>query len=328
MIMEKPGRRECRMEISFIIPVFNEEKILADQLASIRKYSPAGLSRELIVVDNHSTDESVRVARDNGVDLVLQSPGNVAALRNEGARHAKGRYLVFLDADVFLTWEWLENIDRALSELKESPRTVTGSWVSIPTPGLWIERTWFARLQETGHSHINTGHLIIAREQFEDLGGFDEHFATGEDYEFSVRAVQNGFALFDDRRLKVIHHGYPGTLRQFFIREVWHGEGDYHDLTAFANSPIAVASQISLVSFAVGAGLAIYLGYAAWAALGLMPLSVVAVGAAMTRWRPSRPRDLPAIILLSYVYFLARGLSLFKAFWHDLTNRQSGRARR
>ena len=314
------------LDLSFVIPVFNEEEILARQLESIRRHTPPELSKELIVVDNYSTDNSVKVALENGVDILLQCHGTVAALRNEGARHANGKLLVFLDADVFLTEEWGKHIVNTLTEMLRSPSTVTGSWVCIPTPGTWIENTWFARMQQTAHSHINSGHLLILKRSLEELGGFEESLVTGEDYEFSVRARNAGYALHDDSRLKVIHHGYPRTFWQFFRREVWHGEGDYHDWAAFVKSPIAIASQLSLDILFIGAGLAVLLENFLLAALGLIPLSVVAIGIAVTRWRPSRLRDLPAIILLSYAYFIARGFSFFKVLWDRLVNRQAGQA--
>lgn len=318
-IMQDIDRTEDMPDLSFIIPVFNEEEVLASQLASVHKYTPTGLSKELIIIDNYSTDNSVNVALDGGIDLLLQSQGTVAALRNKGARHAKGAFLVFLDADVFLTEEWQGNIVQALTELRSSPHTVTGSWVCIPAPGTWIENTWFARMEGAVHSHINSGHLLIPRQAFEELTGFDESLVSGEDYEISVRAQKAGYVLFDDSRLKVIHHGYPKNLWQFFKREIWHGEGDYHNWITFLKSPIAVAGQLSLGMIVIGAGLAVILGNNQWAALGLVPISVVAVGATVTRWRPSRLRDAPAIILLSYVYFIARGVSLYKILWQRLT---------
>jgi glycosyltransferase involved in cell wall biosynthesis len=312
--------RQCSVDISFITPVFNEAELLAKQIASIRRHTPAGLSKELIIVDNYSTDESLTVASDNHADLILQSHGTVAALRNEGANHAKGKLLVFLDADVFLTEEWESSISAVLAELQKAPHTVTGSWVSTPAPGTWIENSWFARMQQTVHSHINSGHMLILRRSFQELGGFDENLLTGEDYEFSVRAVNAGYVLFDDNRLKVIHHGYPRTLWEFFKREVWHGEGDYHNLASFLKSPIAMASQLALWVIVIGAVLALFLENYLWALIGLIPLSMIAVGAAITRWRPSSPADLPAIILLSYVYFVARAFSLYKAIWRKLAH--------
>jgi len=298
-------------EISFVIPVFNEERILAKQLDCIQEFKPAGMTTEIIVVDNCSTDNSAEVARSKGVDAVIQCSGTVSAVRNLGVEHSSGSILVFLDADVFLTDEWKRNIGQTLSRLAEDPLIVTGSWVCIPSPGSWIERTWFARLEETPHSHINSGHLIISRQAFEMLGGFDENLVSGEDYDLSVRAETAGCRLNDNKALKVVHHGYPKTVGAFFKRELWHGEGDYLSVKTFLASPIAIAGFVSVLVLACGIILSIGTGELSWLGYGMIPLAV-ATGSAAWRWRPSRPSYFPVVILLSCVYFLARGLALFK----------------
>jgi hypothetical protein len=316
--MNESAGKQDRPVLSFVIPVFNEGEIFREQLASIRRYVPGELSIELIVVDNYSTDNSFEVARESGVDVLLQARGTVASLRNEGARHARGTFLVFLDADVCLTGEWQENILPALAELDKSPHTVSGSWVCVPSPGTWIENIWFARMERVFHSHINTGHLLMLRSSFAELGGFDESLASGEDYEFSTRAKENGYVLNDDSRLRVIHHGYPKTTWQFFRREVWHGEGDCLTLAAFLGSPIAIAGQVSLLGCIIGISCALILKCFVCGIPGFIPATIVATGAALTRWRPTNLVEFPAIMLLSFVYFIARGISLYSVLWKRL----------
>jgi glycosyltransferase involved in cell wall biosynthesis len=298
-------------DISFVIPVYNEADILARQLESIRQYVPAELDRQVIVVDNGSTDNSVQVAHAGGADIVLERSGTVAASRNAGASHATGEVIIFIDADVLLTDRWRDHIVAAIDALKSVPMTITGSTVSVPPGGNWIERSWFAPKQEAQRNYINTGHLIVIRASFDVLGGFREELVSGEDYEFSMRARQQGYRLYDNKQLRVIHHGYPRSLLQFARRERWHGEGDYQGWRAFTGSKIAIASQLCLAAALTAAGMAVASGNAVWLLAGLVPLTAISTVAAVTRWRPAAIADLPAVILLGHVYFSSRAAALF-----------------
>src|SRR5690606_32421845 len=156
---------------------------------------------------NGSTDETLALARSGGADVVLQAPGSVAAVRNAGATEASADVLLFLDADVFPTELWAQELHGTISRLKADERLVTGSWVSVPDDCSWLERFWFKPLENGRNSHINSGHLILSRRLFEELGGFDVALKTGEDFDLSMRAKDRGATIHDDPKLKVIHEG-------------------------------------------------------------------------------------------------------------------------
>lgn len=91
-------------QISIIIPVFNAEKYLKKCLDSVLT-SMKGYEGEILVIDNDSSDDSLVVLKEYGKEYpdiisVLQchTPG-AAAVRNFGARKAKGEYIWFIDAD-------------------------------------------------------------------------------------------------------------------------------------------------------------------------------------------------------------------------------------
>jgi len=87
--------------ISFIIPAFNEEKLIGKLLELLSNYHG---DHEIIVSDDNSTDTTVDIARKYTDKVVLNQSGKrgVAANRNRGAKIARGEYLVFIDADMFL----------------------------------------------------------------------------------------------------------------------------------------------------------------------------------------------------------------------------------
>lgn len=85
---------------SIIVPAYNAAQTLAETLASISAQSFADF--EIIVVDDGSTDNTVRIARDHGdqrLRVVRQINRGLAGARNTGIAHARGEYIGFCDAD-------------------------------------------------------------------------------------------------------------------------------------------------------------------------------------------------------------------------------------
>src|SRR5436190_927697 len=91
------------MKISIIIPAFNEERLIAGTLASLREgmeeLSRRGFESELIVCDNNSTDRTAEIARGVGATVVFEPVNQIARARNRGAAAASGDWLIFVDAD-------------------------------------------------------------------------------------------------------------------------------------------------------------------------------------------------------------------------------------
>ena len=91
------------MDVSVVVPAFNEEAGLEASLRSIRAamraFDEAGWASELIVCDNNSTDRTAEIARAAGTRVVFEPHNQIARARNTGAAHAAGRWIVFVDAD-------------------------------------------------------------------------------------------------------------------------------------------------------------------------------------------------------------------------------------
>ena len=90
------------MHLSIVIPAWNEEKLLPATLQALHSacasFSAAGISWEVIVCDNNSTDRTAEVARASGASVVFEPVNQISRARNTGAAAASGSWLLFLDA--------------------------------------------------------------------------------------------------------------------------------------------------------------------------------------------------------------------------------------
>ena len=295
------------MIFSFIIPTYNEERNIVSTLDALKKHVPG--EYEVIVVDHGSTDRTADLAGKNSVNVYLHPEGTIGGLRNYGVNKSSGDILVFLDADVLLTAEWEKHIGDVASLLCDGKRILTGSWYSVPEDSKWIEKYWFEPLQHGDNTHINSGHLIISRELFDEIGGFDGRLETGEDYDISMRAKAAGLQIIDDINLKVIHEGYPKSLIEFIKREYWHGKGDADSVRTFIASKVAVLGvvfvvlHIALVLAALTSEIILVPVLAAF-------ILIIIFGSSFLKYKKE---PLPTIFVntvLYYFYFWARGASV------------------
>ena len=87
--------------VSVIVPVFNEEKNIAKLLTSIKDQSYRKI--EIIIVDDASKDNTVLISKKLGAIVYIRKHAERSVQRNFGAKRAKGKYLLFLDGDMELT---------------------------------------------------------------------------------------------------------------------------------------------------------------------------------------------------------------------------------
>lgn len=315
-----------RLLASIVIPAYNEQAVVGRQIACVRANSPPGLL-EIVVVDNCSTDATVTVAREAGADLVVTTPGTISEVRNFGVSRTGGAVLIFLDADVFPTPAWGSRIAGVVQKILADPLLITGSWVCIPSKATWIERYWFKPLQAGSRTHMNGGHLIMSRELFERLHGFDARLRTGEDFDLSTRAVQQGARLVNDADLVVEHEGYPKTLGEFFRREMWHGMGDFASMPHFFRSRLAIVGVGLLHLLVFSAIAALVLRDVRWLAGALLVTLAAGGAAAAIKYRAADAVTRLVNSGLYCVYLIARGASLYAALASFRPKRAAGASR-
>jgi cellulose synthase/poly-beta-1,6-N-acetylglucosamine synthase-like glycosyltransferase len=178
------------MLISVVIPAFNEEAYLGETLAGLGRAAELLLKRggaptEIIVVDNDSTDSTAEVARVLGAAVVKESRRNIAAVRNTGARSARGDVLVFVDADTVVPDETLWRVVEVMGE----PNCLGGAVDADYSPRRLTSKIYLRAWRVGGKlSGIAQGATqFCRREVFSALGGYDETLFMCEDVDFYWR---------------------------------------------------------------------------------------------------------------------------------------------
>lgn len=316
-----------KVDLSFIIPAYNEEESLPKLLDSISMHVPASLIYEVIVADNGSADTTIRIAKKYKAVVIVDETATVARLRNLAAKQAKGHVIVCLDADIVLTEEWGRNIEGVYQSLVDNPWQVTGSRCGITVQPGWIERIWYVPLLKKQVNYINSGHLITSLELFNHVGGFDESLESGEDYAFSQSAISVDAEIINNYSLAVVHEGYPKTLLQFIRREIWHGCGDCTSLSRIKSSKVTVVSLL-FTSLHIASLLSVLI-FSNWGLglTGLLMISGICVFSAVYKHGSTSIRNLMVVSSLYYFYFVSRFLSCISVWIHRSSQHRKRRIR-
>jgi len=185
------------VKFSVVVPAYNEEKCISETLRALRNQTFADF--EVIVKDGGSRDRTVRIAK-RFADKVVSVPDSSAAdARNQGARHARGEILVFMDADTFLPSQTLERFNK----LMNNEHVVGGSCRKVPQSRSLLDRllyefvnlsTFVSCRMGLGGAHGNC--MLIRRHVFERIGGFNPNIIVAEEQELVRKARRFGRYVF------------------------------------------------------------------------------------------------------------------------------------
>lgn len=219
-----------------VVPTRNSGPSLRACLDSIAHQSYPAI--EILVVDNHSTDTTLEIARA-ATPLVYTCGPERSAQRNAGARAARGRYLVFIDSDMVLAPDVIEQCMHVASTY-EGVRGVIIPERSMGE-GYWARCKALERSCYVGDDSIEAARFFD-RAVFEALGGYDEALTGPEDWDLSQRVREVG-AL---RRISAYITHLEGRLT---LRETMHSKF-YYGKTAgqyLRKQPASATRQLQLV---------------------------------------------------------------------------------
>lgn len=189
---------------------------------------------QTIVVDDGSTDGTAEFVEHSfpGVEILRLPPSGLSAARNAGARLARADVLAFTDDDCVPDREWLE---RVRDFLDSHPECAAVGGPNLPQkPRDWREAVVCAAPGAPSHvmlddviaEHLPGCNLVVRREAFEEIGGFDPRFHTaGDDVDFCWRLQDAGHRLGFEPTAFVWHWRRP-TLRAYLRQQMGYGRAE------------------------------------------------------------------------------------------------------
>jgi glycosyltransferase involved in cell wall biosynthesis len=220
--------------VSVVITTKNEEQNIENCLKSIRNQTFNSI--ELIVVDNFSEDKTAEFAKKYGAEVYFR--GNErSAQRNYGAKVARGKYLIYLDADMILSPTVIEeciskcecnNVDALYV-----PERIVGE-------GFWIKVRDFERSFYTGT--VIDAVRFVRRDLFFQVGGFDETLIGPEDWDFDkkIRKIgRTGVAI-----VPLYHNEGQFSMKRYLKKKDYYTDGIQRYIKKWGPDDLETAKQV------------------------------------------------------------------------------------
>jgi glycosyltransferase involved in cell wall biosynthesis len=212
-------------KVSVIITTRNEEKNVKKLLESLKKQMYKNI--EVILVDNQSTDNTVKISRDYTKKIFSYGPER-SAQRNFGAINSTGEYLLFIDADMELTPHVVSECLKAI-KLNKNIAGIVIPEESIATD-FWGEVKAFERsfYNESGDQTTDAARFFN-KSIFDEVGGYDESLTGPEDWDLPERIQKKGYKI--GRITAVIkHHERIESLVSLARKKYYYGLKAYRYL--------------------------------------------------------------------------------------------------
>ncbi|MDO4797471.1 MAG: CDP-glycerol glycerophosphotransferase family protein [Coriobacteriales bacterium] len=217
---------QCRYDVSVIVPVYNAEGHLGRCVASLDAQTARQDSFEVVLINDGSTDGSLALCRDLAATrsnyVVLDQPNQgVSAARNAGIRAARGRYIMFLDSDDWLSKGTIKALvstfDRYADQIDLLALGVT--YTIVETGATWRHKrdTWLTHtgvypLDEYPHVAQSTPTVCI-RNEGAQTPRFPTGMRMGEDQYFNTKVLARKGVLGYCAKARYYHVEHEGSSR-------------------------------------------------------------------------------------------------------------------
>lgn len=198
---------------SVVIPLYNKADTILRTLKSVQ--NQVFNDFELIVVDDGSKDGGASVVEKFNsqfpVKLIRQSNQGVSAARNAGSRAARGRFIAYLDGDDEWRPEFLQEMKKIVDLHPEAqvmgsnyefcgPHSISSGLCRNRIDKVNIFREWVFRIP------LNSSSMVVSKDAFSDVGGYDSTLHYFEDAEFLFRLGEK-YNFFISRRILSRYNG-------------------------------------------------------------------------------------------------------------------------
>ena len=203
--------------VSIIVPTKNSADTIGKCLASLKMQSYSNI--EIILVDNYSQDDTLRIAKKYGAKIYQVGPERSAQV-NLGVSKASGKYVYRVDSDFVLepgvVFEAVESCEKFGYDAIVIHNT------SDPTISFWAKVRKMER-DSYRNDEINVAARFWKKEVFEAIGGFDVNLIAGDDYDLHNRLLKGRYKI-GWIKAEETHIGEPRSMAEIFRKHYFYGQ--------------------------------------------------------------------------------------------------------
>jgi mycofactocin system glycosyltransferase len=231
----RPCARGFTPTVSIVIPVYNRSPEIGECLEALLGLDYPEERREIIVVDDGSTDGTREVVSRYPVRLIArEANGGQSAARNLGVQHAQGEIIAFIDSDCVAEPAWLTEL---VPYFQDQRLGLVGGYVAA-----YFQKTWLDRYESVASPlnmgrtlvmaepadldfYVPTCNLLVRKEAYLEVGGLDEARRFGEDVDLCWKLRKQGY-----RQLYVpagpVRHKHRSRLRHSAVQRFHYGTSE------------------------------------------------------------------------------------------------------
>lgn len=236
------------MQLSVIIVSYNVRQLLFETISSVYK-TMGSISAEVIVVDNNSTDGTVEMVEKEFPDVKLianKTNAGFSRANNQGSAIARGKRILFLNPDTVVSAGALQKLLQYMDEhpncgiaspalLSRDGNFQKNGWTRFSILTIFLDMTYLSRLfskskifsgyeyggqdfdAERRAGYVSGAALMIERELFNKLGGFDENLFWAEDVDLCTRAHLSGWEVWYVGTAQITHYGGESSKKNIKV---------------------------------------------------------------------------------------------------------------
>jgi mycofactocin system glycosyltransferase len=223
------------LSVSIIVPVKNRSQEIASCLQSLAHLDYPSEKVEIIVVDDASDDHTPEVVGQFPVRLIaLPQPKQASFCRNLAAQDASGEILAFIDSDCLADPCWLRELIPAFKDVEMG---AIGGMVDAYYEAKGLDRyekvksslkigSWFRSTHEAdSFFYVPSCNLLVRRDLFLKVGGFEEDLHVGEDVDLCWRLRDEGYHI-EYRPAGKVYHRHRNQIKSFCSRRFDYGTSE------------------------------------------------------------------------------------------------------
>jgi cellulose synthase/poly-beta-1,6-N-acetylglucosamine synthase-like glycosyltransferase len=210
--------------VSVVVPARDSEGTIASCLDALLAQDYPARRREILAVDNGSTDRTPEIIRAREVTYLSEPARGVSNARNRGIEASHSEIVALLDADCVPEPGWLSELVRAFDDtgvgcvagrLGHGPAKTAAQRQAERMLGNW------QRFATSSHPpYVVTANCAFRRQVLDRIGLFDPRMTRAQDVELGLRFNELSPLRVEYRPQAVAYHDHPATQRGFFRQQL------------------------------------------------------------------------------------------------------------